>query len=440
MPTRADAPRDPVARAGLGALTAGLLLAAACAGPVGVTRVGPEAVHRTLTANALSAREPSGFSVQVLQRFGLRARFEGDPAGALAVLHRTLGPRGEENRLFALAELSFLHAERTGSRPHDLATAVDAYAFLFPGEDGTPPGPLDPRGRLAADLYNRGLTESLASSDGPDVALAPGALPLPFGVLDVTLDPAELVWAGRRLEGFVAAAKLQVRGLRNRYRHAGLGAPLAASLGPPAGGDAVPAHSRIPPRLKVPATAVLRLEGARPALPGGRLRGRLELFTTDADRTVRVDGREVRIEFESSAALAYTLDRSVVWESEVAGGREAAKPPRPEKLGDQEDPERDEPDPGSGREGRRHGEAPHDPAGGMEDWTPDGRSRGSAQDPPRQRAEREEGPDDERIVEGDPARGRQCDVGGRRHADGAALPDLVLWHELVEQRIPPGAV
>jgi hypothetical protein len=272
-----------------------------------------------LTANALSARVPSGFSAQVLQRLNLRERFADDPAGALAELHRSLGPDGGENRLFALAELSFLHAEETGARAHYLAAAAYAYAFLFPGNGGNPPAPLDPRARLAADLYNRGLTEGLASPDGQGVTIAPGRLALPFGELHVTLDPAELVWAGRRLEGFVAAATLEVRGLRNRYRQAGLGAPLAASLGPPVGDVAVPAHSRIPPRLKVPVTAVLRLEGVRLALTDGRLRGSIELFTNDADRTVRVDGREVPLEFESSAALAYTLDQAPIWEAEIQG-------------------------------------------------------------------------------------------------------------------------
>src|SRR5436309_11710394 len=91
-----------------------LLLAPACATPVGVKPVGPEVVYRTLTASAISTGTPSSYSVQVLQRFNLRTRFDEDPAGALAALHATVEPRGSENQLFALAELSFLHAGRTG--------------------------------------------------------------------------------------------------------------------------------------------------------------------------------------------------------------------------------------------------------------------------------------------------------------------------------------
>jgi pimeloyl-ACP methyl ester carboxylesterase len=113
--------------------------------------------------------------------------------------------------------------------------------------------------------------------------------------------------------------KIGVRGLRNRYRQAGLGAPLVASLGPPVSSAAVPAHSRVPPRLKVPVTAVLRLERARAALVEGGVRGTLALYSEDAERTIEVEGRQVPLEFESSAALAATLDRAPVWESEIRG-------------------------------------------------------------------------------------------------------------------------
>lgn len=45
------------------ALLGGLLLVTACATPVGVKPVGPEVVHRTLTASAISAGTPSSYSV-----------------------------------------------------------------------------------------------------------------------------------------------------------------------------------------------------------------------------------------------------------------------------------------------------------------------------------------------------------------------------------------
>jgi hypothetical protein len=64
------------------------------------------------------------------------------------------------DELFALAELSFHHAQHGGGRPYDLATAVYAWAFLFPDSGGKVPDPYDPRLRLATDLYNRAITEA----------------------------------------------------------------------------------------------------------------------------------------------------------------------------------------------------------------------------------------------------------------------------------------
>src|SRR5262249_18484506 len=115
-----QAAMSPVRSTAAVVLLLALGLAAGCASPVGVTRMSPDDVQRALTASALSTRAPSVYADQVLQRNNLREVFESDPAAALAQLHATLPARGAENRLFALAELSFLHAEVKGGRPYYL--------------------------------------------------------------------------------------------------------------------------------------------------------------------------------------------------------------------------------------------------------------------------------------------------------------------------------
>ena len=302
-------------RPGPVALTAlSLVLVAACASPVGVDPIPPRDFQRQETANAISAGVPSAYSGQVLQRFNLRDRFEDAPGTALAELHASLDTEGGENRLFALAELSYLHAEQSGARPYYLAAAVYAYAYLFPG-GGAPPDPLDPRTRLAAELYNRGLTEGLTPKDSTDVAIAPGEHLLPFGRLDLDLPGGAPAWGDHPLVAFRPAAHVKVRGLRNRYRRAGLGAPLMASLGPAKGTGRV--YSLVPPPLKVPVTVFLRLDHVREGLATGQMRGALEVYSMDTANQIEVDGRPVPLEFEPSAALAYTLDRAPVWDSEI---------------------------------------------------------------------------------------------------------------------------
>ncbi len=145
------------------------LIASGCATPIGVNYVDRSVAYRSLTANVLSAETPSSFSVRELMNLNLYQPFEEDPQKALAEMHSGLAPTGDEDRVFALAELSFLHAEQSGDRSYYLAAAVYAYAFLLPGQYGTPPRPIDPRARWAVDIYNQSLTQAATApqASGP---------------------------------------------------------------------------------------------------------------------------------------------------------------------------------------------------------------------------------------------------------------------------------
>ena len=90
-----------------------------------------QTAYRIQTESALSVGQPSEPSKTVLRRLGLLDWFDEEPVAVLAELHGGLSPAGDDDRLFALAELSFLHAERTGDRAHFLASAVYAWALLF---------------------------------------------------------------------------------------------------------------------------------------------------------------------------------------------------------------------------------------------------------------------------------------------------------------------
>jgi pimeloyl-ACP methyl ester carboxylesterase len=286
---------------------------------VTVTRVNPRTVHEELTRNALSADAPSGFSEIILNRADLAGLFDKDPEAALRILHEeVVSGKAGQNQLFALAELSFLHAQKTKRRDYFLAAAIYAYTFLFPPAGTEPPSPFDQRFRIACDLYNRGLTEGLASSDGSEVELEAGLRPLPFGALEVAFDPAALNWYNRRLGHFIPTAELEVAGVRNRYRRPGLGAPLAAS----ALSDSVEKGLQVAKTLQVPVTAFLRIEKPRQQLSGGYgfLRGRLELYVSLDTESVKVETQAVPLETESTAAFAYMLSRaSSVYDLEQAG-------------------------------------------------------------------------------------------------------------------------
>ncbi len=289
-----------------------LSLLVGCATPVGVRRVDERTVQRTLTANALSTGRPSASSHQVVSTLGLDRAFASDPEAALAALHQRALEEMLADRLFALAEYSFLHAEHRGDRDYFVAASVYAFAFLFPEDGSEPPDEFDPRVRTAVDLYNRALARALVSDEG-EVTVSEGRHALPMGALELELDARGLDWADRRLGNFVPAAELAVRGLRNRHRRAGIGAPFVAEALTVPGRTLDARSARVIEGVKVPVTFVLRYQDARAGLRSGELRGTLGVYSQSVVTEIELAGRTVPLEYETTSALAYGLEGSELW-------------------------------------------------------------------------------------------------------------------------------
>jgi pimeloyl-ACP methyl ester carboxylesterase len=308
-----------------GSLAVALLLlatmGAGCASGVGATRVSGREADRMLAANVLATGEPSAWSLQTLHHNDLLDVYREDRVAALQKLHASLAEPELElervrERLFALSELSFDHARREDERflggedPHPwfLASAVYALGFVRLEPGGSRDAlALDSRTRLAADLYNRGVTDGL-QQDGV-LRIEDGERPLPFGgTLSLDLDEASLRWGSFLLTDFVPTAELRTYGIANRYRHAGIGAPLAAGVvpAPDASGADV---GRIGSKARVPSTLLMFVDFSLEALQAGELKGRLELHTADVARDLTVGARTVPLEVDATAALAMRLDR-----------------------------------------------------------------------------------------------------------------------------------
>src|SRR6516225_1663742 len=210
-----------------------LLLTAGCETPVGVERLDAGAANRQLTANVLTADELSPSAQNVLRRWILSERYNSDPAGAIAALHGiATDGRGDEDEVITLAEMAYQYGEKNHQRPYYLAAAIYSYAFLFPEKGLEPPSPYDPRLRLAADLYSLGIIHAFASTDDTTVEFKSGIYELPFGWVDVAVNPSGFEANNRRVVALTPVEEVAVRGLANRYRHPGIGAPLAAATEP----------------------------------------------------------------------------------------------------------------------------------------------------------------------------------------------------------------
>ena len=303
---------------------AAVLALSGCATPVGVRPLDSKEANRRLTETVLSDAKLSAPTVQILNRAGLEKQFQSEPAETIAALHQALPTAREADRLFALAELSFLHAAKSGDRPYFLAAAVYAYAFLFPQGSGASPDPFDPRFRTAVELYNRGITGGFAEPENRQVLiperrrviLEEGVYRLPFGELSVRIDPDEFRYGPFRMVNFVDTAELEVRGLRNTYRWPGIGASLVAAL-KHRPGEQVREFAMVPATLRVAATAFLRLENVEEGIRTGRMEGRLTLHTTQENTSVTVGNRAVPLEYALTAALADTLEGSQAYAIEL---------------------------------------------------------------------------------------------------------------------------
>jgi pimeloyl-ACP methyl ester carboxylesterase len=164
----------------------------------------------------------------------------------------------------------------------------------------------------------RGIALGLATKDEKEVDLHGRHLELPFGSLSLQDKLEGFNYAGNHLTKFASLADLKVRGLRNTYRRAGIGAALSAGVQPLPNSAA----SRwIPANAKVPITAFVRFDDPRRAMSDGRLHGTVELYDDDVTAAVQVGSYSVPLESDPSAALAYRLEGSPIWDFELAGFR-----------------------------------------------------------------------------------------------------------------------
>ncbi len=294
----------------------GLFFLGGCATPVSVERVGARAAYRDLNANVLGSDVLSQATRNVLRRWVLSERYDSNPEGAILALHAiVVDGRGDEDELISLSEMAFLHAEAARKRSYYLAAAVYAYAFLFSEKRREPPSPYDPRFRLAASLYNRGISAAFASADSASVEIKGGAYELPFGTLHVAFDPSQLEWNNRQIVALTPVADFEIRGLANRYHRAGVGAVLAATTQP----IVAQRGMQVAPRARLPVTALLRLDAPRRQLAQKDLHAELDLYNAYDVSTVTIAGQLVPLESDETAALAFTLSSPEIWSSELKG-------------------------------------------------------------------------------------------------------------------------
>ncbi len=289
-----------------------LVVAAGCAAPVEVVAADTRDVYAQLTSFALNADAPSDDALVTLRRADLERTWEEHPVEALRTLH-TLALTGDRReRLYALAELSYVAAERGGDRDLFVASSVYAHLFLFGGGPEPLPGPYRRRFRRACDLYGVALARAFTNADGT-FSVSSCDVTLPVGRVHVAAPELPLVVDGFSYGELRPAIAMGVHGFRARAVRSGLGAPLVARRA-----EAelrVERRAHLAPNSALALTALLRVDGELEDAAGG-LAARVEYHEPDGERDVEIAGQTVPVEFDVTAPLAFELNENRPWENE----------------------------------------------------------------------------------------------------------------------------
>lgn len=291
------------------------LLLAGCTAPIGATKTSLRVAYRQAQANAMEG-QVSSQSRPVLHRFDLDRQFVSDPAGALQFLHEKACQDDRRDLVFALGELSFLHAYRLErsvkagepkqARDYYLSAAIYSYFYLFGAGREPPPTRFDERFRIACVVYNAGLAKGLGSPERTNavVLLEDGPRQLPPGRIEVCLDTNAFPSPLNRFETFLSSDQFLVRGLSVRDRQSGLGAPLIG---------VARRLDKSPLAQQVPATVFGRPTGELKAWSAGQLSLTLELYSGYGSNTVQVGDASIPLSTDLTAPLAHALNQDFVW-------------------------------------------------------------------------------------------------------------------------------
>lgn len=265
----------------------------------------------------LSWRDPEATprTQQFLRRNDLIKLMNKDPQLVVQWLMENDAGTSTEH-IFALAEVSFLAAQRAEKKGHteealDLygLSVANAYGYLLSDELAEERNPYDPRFRQASDLYN-GALESGMRLIQKRGQLKPGSM------LRVRTDKKEyevhLVcrgpWDPEDIAELKFVSDYELQGLKNHYRSYGLGVPLIAVFNRESGSD--PTKRYAAAGMSFPVTAFLRVEPDAELMPQGRTKQVcvLELYDPLMSTDIVVNDRLVPLQTDLSTPLAYSLN------------------------------------------------------------------------------------------------------------------------------------
>lgn len=328
-PSQGGPERDARRWRGVGVVLAALLVALGCSG-IGVKPGDMESLVASIEYSLNQNEELSPRSLQTLRQLDLEGVYRRRPFEAFAKLQPLVGDPAPPDMLFALSELAYTLGYKSEREKQPFAmryyylAAGYAYHYLFDPLQAQsercsrpelqsarqlPVDCMDPRFRIACELYNASLSKCLRA------AQQQGLLDCRHGFRVATPDGGEFTlnvshrgfrWSNLEFGPMRFCSDYRVVGLPNQHRSFGVGVPLMVERVAPPGAAW---DCRYPEGLTFPVTAFFRFEGSLAELGQHRC-GRLELFNPLTLDAVDVGGWLIPLETDLTTPVAYFLARS----------------------------------------------------------------------------------------------------------------------------------
>jgi len=258
-----------------------------------------------------SGPKPTPRTQQLLRRYDL---LKAEREQVLARLEEEIAEEPSGDKLYAFAELAYIHGKRAEAMGRDAqalelygAAVAHAYWYLFDPQYDALRNPYDPQFRGASDLYNVALEGALRLINDRG-SLRPGAkYAIDTGQHQYHVDvEAYGPWHPDDFERLEFVSNYETQGLSTRHLTYGLGVPLIAVRHEHSDADA--AEQYYPPGLSFATTAFLRV---LPQDQRGSNRVRrcvVELHDPLTSKDIFVCDRRVPLETDLTTPLAFFLD------------------------------------------------------------------------------------------------------------------------------------
>jgi pimeloyl-ACP methyl ester carboxylesterase len=320
---------------GLHGYTLACLACVALAGCSGITvrQAKRPDLLQAFRTSLLEDHDLSPRTLLTLRQLDLERVYSDNPTNAFGQLQKITVSDPQPDRIFAMAELSYLLGRQAeGRKKQDPVVyyylcAGYAYHYLFDSDaargdpagkdtdqhpsawDTGNPAYFDPRFRLACDLYNSGLAKCLRAAQKAGRLDPTGQLHVPTTDgkgFTLSVVHRGFSWRPDEFGPLQLCCDYEVQGLQNVYHGYGLGVPLIGSRDPAAPG---PAHAFYPHAVDFPVSAFFRFDGDLSELCACHC-GRLELYNPLAVHTVQINGRSIPLETDLTTPLAYYLSHT----------------------------------------------------------------------------------------------------------------------------------